>query len=143
MSTMKRIIALDVGSHTIGVAQSDLLQMIAQPVETLRFLESDWDKAFIALAEIVELQSVEKAIVGLPKNMNNTLGPSAERSQRFVEAFKAYLDAQHLDIQIILADERLTTVQAEKVLISADVKRKNRKKVIDTVAAVLILQNYL
>lgn len=140
---MKRYVAFDVGSHTIGVAQSDLLKTIAQPVGTIRIQEHNWDKAMVEIASSVDLKSVEKAFVGLPKNMNNTLGESAERALRFKDIFEEYLQSQKLDIEVIMSDERLTTVQAEKILIQADMSRKKRKKVIDTVAAVLILETNL
>ncbi|MCT4565378.1 MAG: Holliday junction resolvase RuvX [Maledivibacter sp.] len=131
-----RLMGLDVGDKTIGVAVSDLLGLTAQGVETIR---RTGNKAAInRLREIISEKNVEKIVVGLPKNMNGTLGPQGEKTLNFVEKLK-----EKINIEIVLWDERLTTVAAEKMLISADVSRKKRKKVIDKVAAVYILQGYL
>lgn len=131
-----RLMGLDVGDKTIGVAVSDLLGLTAQGVETIK---RTGNKAAIKrLREIISEKAVTKIVVGLPKNMNGTLGPQGEKTLNFVEKLK-----EKVDIEIVLWDERLTTVAAEKMLISADVSRKKRKQVIDKVAAVYILQGYL
>ncbi|KDN56971.1 Holliday junction resolvase RuvX [Exiguobacterium sp. AB2] len=135
---MKRVMGLDVGSKTIGVAVSDLMGWTAQGVETVYWTEPDFDEAVRLLRPIIEQYEVKEVVVGLPKNMNGTIGPRGEAS----EAFAATL-TEATGLPTILVDERLTTMQAERMLISADVSRKKRKAVIDKMAAVMILQNYL
>ena len=134
-----RLICFDVGERRIGIACSDLLGITSQPVETYTRtgkLEEDYRY----LAQIIKEQEAVKLVVGLPKNMNNTLGFKAEEIQTFIEGFKTYLpDAFPID----WIDERLTTVQAENVLLEANVSRKKRKKVIDKIAAVFMLQAYM
>ncbi|MTI80080.1 MAG: Holliday junction resolvase RuvX [Firmicutes bacterium] len=131
-----RLMGLDVGDKTIGVAVSDLMGWTAQGVEVIRRGEIRNDLK--RLAELVKQYEVEKIVVGLPKNMNGSIGPQGEKVQKFTERIKNEL---HLPVEFW--DERLTTRAAEKVLISADVSRKKRKKVIDKMAAVFILQGYL
>ena len=131
-----RIMGLDIGSKTIGVAISDELHLIAQGLFTLK--RQGIQNDIRELERLIEEHSVEKIVVGLPKNMNNTLGPSANRVLSFIEALK-----QCIDLPIVTWDERLSTVAAEKVLLEADMSRKKRKRVIDKVAALLILQGYL
>ena len=134
-----RIMGLDVGSKTVGVAISDPLGFTAQGVEIVRIDEEAGEFGFERLEELVKQYKVDKFVVGLPKNMNNTEGPR-------VEASKAYGDKinELLNIPVDYQDERLTTVQAERMLVElADVSRGKRKKVIDKLAAQLILQNYL
>lgn len=127
---------LDVGDKTIGVAISDPLLITAQGLKTIK-RESN-KKDIDNIVDIVNEYNIKKIVVGIPKNMNNTLGPQGEKVLNFVEKLK-----NKLDLDIVMEDERLTTVQAEKVLIEGDVKRKNRKKVIDQVAATYILQSFL
>jgi putative Holliday junction resolvase len=129
---------LDVGSKTIGVAISDALGWTAQGIETVKINEAINDFGMERLGELIKQFEVTQVVVGFPKNMNNTIGPRAEASQKF-----AALLEEVYAIPVVLWDERLTTMAAEKMLISADVSRKNRKKVIDKMAAVMILQGYL
>ena len=134
-----RIMGLDVGSKTVGVDISDPLGFTAQGVEIVRIDEEAGEFGFERLEELVKQYKVDKFVVGLPKNMNNTEGPR-------VEASKAYGDKinELFNIPVDYQDERLTTVQAERMLVEqADVSRGKRKKVIDKLAAQLILQNYL
>lgn len=134
-----RIMGLDVGSKTVGVAISDPLGFTAQGVEIIQIDEEAGEFGFERLEELVKQYKVDKFVVGLPKNMNNTEGPR-------VEASKAYGDKinELFNIPVDYQDERLTTVQAERMLVEqADVSRGKRKKVIDKLAAQLILQNYL
>ncbi|WAW98990.1 Holliday junction resolvase RuvX [Streptococcus gallolyticus] len=134
-----RLMGLDVGSKTVGVAISDPLGFTAQGVEIIRIDEEAGEFGFERLEELVKQYKVDKFVVGLPKNMNNTEGPR-------VEASKAYGDKinELFNIPVDYQDERLTTVQAERMLVEqADVSRGKRKKVIDKLAAQLILQNYL
>jgi len=133
---MERIMGLDVGDKTIGVAISDPLLLTAQGLKTI--IRESNKKDIKKIEDIIEEYNINKIVVGLPKNMNNTLGPQGEKVIDFVDKIK-----KRIDIEIILEDERLTTVTAERILIEGDVSRKNRKKVIDKVAATYILQNYL
>ena len=131
-----RIMALDVGSRTIGIACSDALLMTAQGIETIRrtSLENDFNR----LRELISEYEVHELVVGMPKNMNGTKGERAEKTEEFVEKMRAVID-----LPVTFWDERLSTVMAERQLIAADVSRKKRKGVIDKMAAVVILQGYL
>ncbi|NHM30417.1 Holliday junction resolvase RuvX [Neobacillus terrae] len=133
-----RIIGLDVGSKTVGVALSDELGWTAQGLKTLKIDEEKNEFGFDELGKIIKEYQVSKAVIGLPKNMNGTIGPRGEASQRFAAEME-----ERFSIPAVLWDERLTTMQAERVLLEADVSRKKRKKVIDKMAAMMILQNYL
>lgn len=133
---MERILGLDVGDKTIGVAVSDLLQYTAQGLTTIRRVSNKED--YNALEALINEYKVNKVVVGLPKNMNGTLGPQGEKTMKFAEKLK-----NKFKVEIIFIDERLTTMSAERILIEGDVRRENRKKVIDKVAATYILQLYL
>ena len=133
---MERIIGLDVGDKTIGVALSDLLQLTAQGLTTIR--RESKVKDYAALKEIIDEYDIKKVVVGLPKNMNNTIGPQGEKTMKFAEKIK-----NKFNVEIIYVDERMTTMSAEKMLIASDVRREKRKTVIDKVAATYILQLYL
>lgn len=134
-----RIMGLDVGSKTVGVAISDPLGFTAQGIEIISIDEEKGELGLERLTELVQEYQVKQFVVGLPKNMNNTEGPRVEASQaygqRLVDLF---------GLPVAYQDERLTTVAAERMLIEqADLSRGKRKKVIDKLAAQLILQNYL
>ncbi|PTY80373.1 Holliday junction resolvase RuvX [Heyndrickxia sporothermodurans] len=129
---------LDVGSKTVGVAVSDELGWTAQGIETISIDEEKEKFGFERVAEIVKLYDVQKIVVGFPKNMNNTIGPRGEASKAYAEKLKVLLN-----LPVIMWDERLSTMAAERVLLEADVSRKKRKKVIDKMAASMILQGYL
>lgn len=131
-----RIMALDVGSRTIGVACSDALYMTAQGIETIR--RTSWAKDFERLLQLINDYEVEEIVVGMPRNMNGTKGERAEKTEEFVERLK-----EVITLPITYWDERLSTVMAERSLIAADVSRRKRKAVIDKIAAVVILQGYL
>ena len=142
---MNKIMGLDVGDATIGVAISDALLLTAQGKTTIRreSIKVDID---ILINFIVE-DSIDRIVVGLPKNMNGTLGPQAEKTEAFVKKLVKkikYSDriVNH-DIEIIMWDERLTSKAAERTMIDADLSRKKRKKIIDKIAAIYILQGYL
>lgn len=131
-----RIMSLDVGSRTIGIACSDALLMTAQGIETIR--RTSLEKDFNRLQELITEHEVHELVVGMPKNMNGTKGERAEKTEEFVEKMK-----EVIDLPVTYWDERLSTVMAERQLIAADVSRKKRKSVIDKMAAVVILQGYL
>lgn len=134
-----RIMGLDVGSKTVGVAISDPLGFTAQGLEIIKIDEESGNFGFDRLAELVKEYKVDKFVVGLPKNMNNTSGPRVESSQAYGDKI-----TELFNLPVEYQDERLTTVQAERMLVEqADISRGKRKKVIDKLAAQLILQNYL
>lgn len=132
-----RILALDVGDKTIGVAASDLLLMTAQGIEVIH--RTSLERDFIRLGELIQEYEVETIVIGLPKNMNGSIGPRGE----LMQGFAAELEGRFPLVKVRLWDERLSTVAATRALISADVSRAKRKKVIDKMAAVFILQGYL
>jgi len=129
---------LDVGSRTVGVAISDALGWTAQGIETIKINEDDSNFGLDRIDELVKEHQVTEFVVGFPKNMNNSVGPRAEASERFAE-----LLTEKYNMPVTLWDERLTTMAAERMLIDADVSRKKRKQVIDKMAAVMILQGFL
>ena len=131
-----RIMGLDVGDKTIGVAVSDLMGLTAQGVKTIKRVGKKKD--IEALKEIIKERQVNKIVSGLPKNMNGTLGPQGEKVIKFCELLE-----EETGIKIEYWEERLSTVAAERTLIQGNVRRENRKGVIDMVAAVIILQGYL
>lgn len=134
-----RIMGLDVGSKTVGVAISDPLGFTAQGLEIISIDEEADKYGFERLSKLVEEYQVTKFVIGLPKNMNNTSGPRVEASQAYGDKI-----AELFSLPVDYQDERLTTVQAERMLVEqADVSRAKRKKVIDKLAAQLILQSYL
>lgn len=133
-----KILGLDVGTKTIGIAVSDPFGWTAQGIETHRRKKSKENEDFAYIEKLIHEHGIEEIIVGFPKNMNGSIGPSGELCQEFAEVLKS-----RTGLPVILWDERLTTAAAEKTLISADVSRKKRKGVIDKMAAVLILQGYL
>lgn len=132
-----RAMSLDVGTKTIGIATSDLLWMIANGVETIR--RTSVERDFARIGELIKEHEVSTLVVGYPKNMNGSIG---ERAQ-ICEAFAVELRTRFPQAKVVLWDERLSTVAAEKVLVDADMRRNKRKKIIDMMAAVVILQNYL
>ena len=133
-----RTMGLDVGSKTVGIALSDELGWTAQGLKTLKINEEENVFGFDELGEIIKEYEVNKVVVGLPKNMNGSIGPRGEASQFFARELE-----DRFGVPVILWDERLTTVAAERVLLEADLSRKKRKKVIDKMAAMMILQGYL
>lgn len=133
---MKRILGLDVGDKTIGVAVSDGLGLTAQSVTTIR--RQNLVKDIAALKELIEEYEAVEIVVGLPKNMDGSLGPQSEKVLAFVEKLKGAFS-----LSIELYDERLSTALARKTLIEADLSRAKRKKIIDKMAAQVILQGYL
>ncbi|MDK2883397.1 MAG: putative pre6S rRNA nuclease [Bacillota bacterium] len=131
-----RVMGLDVGSATIGVAVSDELGYTAQGVEVIR--RSNLAKDLERVEELARAYGVECMVVGIPRNMNGTYGPQAEEVRRFCQALE-----KKLGLPVYEEDERLTTVAAEKALLEADLSRRRRRRVIDQIAAALILQSFL
>lgn len=133
-----RTMGLDLGSKTLGVAISDALGWTAQGLETIKINEEKKEFGLARLGEIIRDHEVSKIVLGFPKNMNATIGPRAEASQAFAKVLE-----EKFGLPVNLWDERLTTMAAERVLLEADVSRSKRKKVIDKMAAAMILQGYL
>jgi len=131
-----KYLALDLGTKTLGLAITDALGIIATPYKVLRY--SDIDKLIDELLVIIEEEKVSELVLGLPKNMNNSLGFAAERSLNF----KSELE-KRCNLKIHLVDERLSTMEAENILLSSDTSRQKRKKVIDAYAASIILDTFL
>lgn len=136
MSETGRLIGLDFGSKRIGVAVSDALGVSAHPVGEVR--RTSVPRDLDAVAEYVKEYEAEGVVIGLPRNMNGTLGPAADKVLAFTSRLRS-----RLDVPVETWDERLTTAEAERVLIGADLSRKRRREVIDRLAAVLILQGFL
>ena len=132
-----RYLGLDLGSRTLGIAISDRSGLIARSLTIIRHHE-EYDSLIEKVKTIVEEENVEAIVLGYPKNMNNTIGPKGLLSQEFKEKLE-----NDIQIPVYLQDERLTTRQAQNVLISNDTSRKKRKQVIDSMAATIILQSYL
>ena len=134
-----RIMGLDYGSRTVGVAVSDPLGIPAQAVETICGKAANkLRKTCARIEELVAEYEVEKIVLGLPKHMNNDIGDRAEKSMQFGEMI-----GRRTGLEVVMWDERLTTVSAERTLIENKVRREDRKKYIDQIAAVFILQGYL
>ena len=134
-----RILGLDYGSKTVGVAVSDPLGLTAQKVETIwRKQENKLRRTLARIEELIAEYEVEKIVLGFPKNMNNTVGERAEKALEFGEMLK-----KRTGLEVIMWDESLTTVEADRTLIEAGVRRENRKQYLDGIAAVFILQGYL
>lgn len=130
---------LDYGTKTVGVAISDALLLTAQGIETIeRKEENKLRRTCARIEELIREYDVDRIVLGLPKHMNNDIGERAEKSIEFGEMLK-----KRTGLEVIMWDERMTTVSAERVLIESDVRRENRKKYVDKIAAVFILQGYL
>ena len=134
-----RIMGLDYGTVTVGVAISDALKITAQGIETIKRKEENKLRRTLArIEELVKAYEVDTIVVGLPKNMNNTMGERANKSVEFADMVR-----RRTGVEVVMWDERLTTVTAHNAMLEADISRKKRYDVVDKVAAVIILQNYL
>jgi putative Holliday junction resolvase len=131
-----RILGLDVGDKRIGLAVSDELGITAQGIDTI--VRTVMTADLHQIIEIIREKEISKLVVGLPKNMNGTLGPQAEKVKKFVK-----LLTEQCPLEVVYWDERLTTVAAQRSLLEGDISRKKRKMAVDRIAAVLILQGYL
>lgn len=132
-----KYLGLDLGSRTLGIAVSDATGLIASTYKTIRHNE-EYDRLLDEVKQLVDELKIGAIVLGFPKNMNNTIGPKGELSLEFKEKLEKILE-----IPIHLQDERLTTKSATDMLIMGNVSRKDRKKVVDSVAATIILQTYL
>lgn len=133
-----RYLGLDLGTRTLGISMSDTTRTIATSFKTIRFPDSEYSYLIGELKEIIKEYHVIKIILGLPKNMNNSIG---DRAQTTLD-FKALLEKE-LSLEVVMQDERLSTVEATNYLLEADISRKKRKAKVDAVAANIILQTYL
>lgn len=134
-----RIIGLDYGSKTVGVSVSDPMLVTAQGVETIcRKEENKLRQTLARIKELCDEYEADRIVLGFPKNMNNTVGDRAEKTLAFKEALE-----RRCNLEVVMWDERLTTVEAERVLMESGVRREHRKEYIDKIAAVFILQSYL
>ncbi len=133
-----RYIGLDLGSKTLGISISDETATIANVLTTLYFKNEDYDSLIAPLNKIIKENNISKVVLGLPKNMNNTLGQRAIITLEFKKKIE-----ENINIEVVLEDERLTSVISNNIMIEADLSRKKRKKKKDGLAAVIILQNYL
>ena len=133
-----KYLGLDLGTRSLGLSISDLTHTIASTYKTIRYEENDYDYLLQELKKIIEQEKIGKLVLGLPKNMNNTIGESAERCLNFKKLLE-----DNLKIQVEMQDERLTTVEAHNYMIEANMSRKKRKQKIDSLAANIILQTYL
>ena len=133
-----RYLGLDLGTKTLGVAISDKLGLIASSVKTIKFDNEDYKSLVNEVKSLIEEYNVNTIVLGLPKNMNNSLGFASERSMNFKKLLE-----EELNIEVILEDERLSSVEANNIMINADISRKKRKAKVDTLAATIILQRYL
>lgn len=133
-----RYLGLDLGTKTLGVAISDKTNIMSSSLKVLRYSDGDYLFLINELRKIIEEYEISTLVLGYPKNMNNSVGEAAERAEKF----KSLLE-ENLNIKVVLIDERLSTIEAENILISNDMRRKKRKKIIDGVAAMVILDTYL
>lgn len=133
-----RCLGLDLGTRTLGLAMSDKMNMIASPYRVLRWDGEDYNLLFNELDSIIKDNGITDLVLGLPKNMNNTLGFAAERSMNFKKALE-----ERYSLVVTLIDERLSTVEATNYLLEADMSRKKRKEKVDGIAASIILDTYL
>lgn len=133
-----RYLGLDLGTKTLGIAISDKTNMLASFLKVIRFTNQDYESLIPELKKIIDENNITELALGLPKNMDNSLGFASERSLNFKEIIE-----KNINIKVNLIDERLTTVEAENILISMDRTRKKRKKVIDGLAACIILESFL
>lgn len=133
-----KYLGLDLGTRTLGISISDITGLVAHTYKTIKFNDSQYEELIPEVKQIIISENIKTVVLGLPKNMNNTYGPATERTLQFKELLK-----KNIDINIELQDERLTTVEADKYMIQANVSRKKRKQKVDSLAANIILQTYL
>lgn len=135
---MKRFLGLDLGTKTLGVSVSDLTNTIASSLSIIRFDSEDYNATLEPLKEIITEYKITDIVLGLPKNMNNSIGFRGEATLEYKSMLEDWFN-----LNVIMQDERLTTVEATNYMLEADMSRKKRKKKIDSLAATVILQTYL
>lgn len=133
-----RYLGLDLGTKTLGLSMSDKLGIIASSYGTLNFENEDYDSLLPKIKEIIENNEIEVVVLGLPRNMNNTLGKRAQKTLEFKDKLSKYIN-----MEVNLQDERLSSVEANKYLIESDMSRKKRKTKVDGVAATIILETFM
>ena len=133
-----KLLGLDLGSTTLGIAMSDALGMMAHGVETFTFKPDHYKHAVFYVSELVKRECISTVVLGYPKHMNNTVGKRGEISERFAKKIEA-----ETGVNVVLWDERMTTLEVDRLLIGGGVRRENRKKYVDKLAATIILQSYL
>ena len=133
-----RYLGLDLGTRTLGISISDTTKTIATTLKTIRFPDSEYEFLIPELMKIINDNNVSKIVLGFPKNMNNTIGDRCNTTLEFKELLE-----NNFDVEVVLQDERLTTVEATNYMLEADISRKKRKQKIDSLAANIILQTYL
>lgn len=133
-----RYLGLDLGTKTLGLSISDITGTIASTLKTVRFNEDNYESLLPILKDIIDEYKVDKLVLGLPKNMNNTIGERAEKTLEFKKRIE-----EELNMECFLQDERLSTVAAHNYMLEADMSRRKRKKSVDKIAANIILQTYL
>lgn len=133
-----RYLGLDLGTRTLGISMSDITHTIATSYKTIRFNDGEYESILDELGTIIKEYDIGKIVLGLPKNMNNSIGERAETTLLFKKMVE-----DHLKIEVVMQDERLSTVAAHNYMIEADMSRKKRKDKVDALAANIILQTYL
>lgn len=133
-----RYLGLDLGTKTLGISLSDITHTIASTFKTIRFESEDYDILLPQIKEIVTEYEVEKIVLGLPKNMNNTIGERANTTLEFQKKLEEYLN-----MEVAMQDERRSTIEANNYMLASDMSRKKRKQKVDSLAANIILQTYL
>lgn len=133
-----KYLGLDLGTRTLGIAISDATHLVATPVKVLRFEDSMYEDTIAPLKEIIDSEKISKIILGLPKNMNNTIGDRANTTLEYKKMLESIFN-----LPVIMQDERLSTVAAHNYMLEADLSRKKRKAKVDGLAASIILQTYL
>ena len=133
-----KYLGLDLGTRTLGIAISDATHLVATPVKVLRFEDSMYEDTIAPLKEIIDSEKISKIILGLPKNMNNTIGDRANTTLEYKKMLESIFNRP-----VIMQDERLSTVAAHNYMLEADLSRKKRKAKVDGLAASIILQTYL
>ena len=133
-----KYLGLDLGTRTLGIAISDATHLVATPYTVIRFPDSSYENTIEPLKNIIENEKIEKIVLGLPKNMNNTIGDRATTTLEYKKTLEA-----EFNLPVIMQDERLSTVAAHNYMIEADMSRKKRKQKVDGLAASIILQTYL
>ena len=133
-----RYLGLDLGTRTLGISISDTTLTIASTLKTIRFSDSDYDSLIEPLKKIIDEYNISRIVLGYPKNMNNTIGDRCKTTLEFKEKL-----VELINVEVVLQDERRTTIEATNYMLEADISRKKRKKKIDSLAANIILQTYL